>query len=192
MSRKVLSIVVPVVIVAVVVGVIAFVAIQDKGGADALTVNGRSVSQVTVNNELRALTTIQGNQPSAPGAISSAGSAAWLTNRVTVVAMQEVLHRRGVELTTAELEQGSRQAKKQLPQLPDSAVTPAVVFTLGYSRLTAELGSQDAVTRVLKRQMRLLDVSVDPKYGRWVRARAEVCAWTGCPSAQSSSDSGTG
>jgi hypothetical protein len=52
------------------------------------------------------------------------------------------------------------------------------------------LNGADGVSKALKQEMRKLDVSVDPKYGRWVRARAQVCPVTGCPAASASSSGG--
>ena len=91
MKHKAISILVPVVVVAVVVGLMAFVVSQDEGGAAALTVDGTSVSQVTINRELAALAdtglaaTADG-QPAktvAPGALSSNFTASWLTTSVS-------------------------------------------------------------------------------------------------------------
>ena len=198
MSRKVLSIVVPVVVVAIVVGVITFVVVQDKGGADAYSVDGVSVSQVTVNNELAgwadsklASTAAGGPIASAPGAITSEWSALWLTNRIGATAIGNLLAKRGIEIKDSDKQDVTSQLPKKFSELPKSARDVYFTVVVGSSKLGAELG--DGASAAIAREMRRLDVSVDPKYGRWVRARAQVCAWTGCPSASAqSSGSGSG
>jgi hypothetical protein len=195
MKHKALSIVVPVVVVAVVVGVMALFVSQDKGGADALTVDGSSVSQATINRELSAWadsglaqTATGASAKTSSGAISSDFTAAWLTARVTAVAVDNLLERHDLRVRA----QDRRDAVSSLPpaitSLPRSAYDTYITALAGYGVLTASLGDPSSA---LTREMRRLDVSVAPKYGRWARARGEVCTWTHCV-VNSPSSSSTG
>lgn len=197
MSHKVLSIVVPVVIVAVVVGVITFVVVSDKGGADAYSVNGVSVSQVTLNNELAGwadsklpTATTGGPITTSTGAVTSEWTALWLTNRIGAAAIGNLLDKRGVAIKDSDKKDVASQLPKRFAKVPESAREIYLTIVVGSNELGTELG--DSASAAIAREMRHLDVRVDPKYGRWVRARAEVCPWTGCPANTAQPSSGSG
>jgi len=190
MKYKVVSIIVPVVVVAIVVAGIAYAVSRDSGGADALTVNGQSVSQLTVNQELGALTSLPSITKTTPGAVSSDVGTGWLTSRVAAIAIEQLFADNRVSLTAKQRAKFVKQLRKQYPGLPRSSEAVIVDVTVADSLLSDALGGADGVAAALTKQMRKLDVSVDPKYGRWVRARAQVCPVTGCPAAASASSSG--
>jgi hypothetical protein len=191
MKHKVVSIIVPVVVVAIVVAGTAYAITRDSGGADAMTIDGTSVSQATVNQELQALAKLPDNSVTTPGAVDSRLAAGWLTTRVRAAALENLLHRKGFKIASNELPRLRTAVEGQYPGLPTSAQDVIAVFNAANAKLADQLQTTDP-TKLLNREMRKLDVSVDPKYGRWVPAKAEVCAPTGCvaQSTQSSSSGG--
>ena len=184
------SIVIAVVIVALVVGGIAYAVTRESGGSDALTVNGESVSQATVNNELRALASTNIVPSSTPGAVSATVGTQWLTSRVAVVALQELFADNDVALTAKQRASVLAELRKQYSGLPHSAENVVIDVSVANSLLGDKLNGTAGVSAALTKTMRKLDVSVDPKYGQWVRARAQVCPVTGCPAPAQSSASG--
>jgi hypothetical protein len=194
MKHKALSIVVPVVVVAVVVGLMVLFVSQDKGGADAMTVDGSSVSQATLNRELSAWadsglaqTATGGSAQTSSGAISSDFTARWLTVRVTAVAVDHLLVRHGLRVTAEDRRAAVSSLPPAITHLPHSVFDTYISAFAGYEILAASLGDP---TDAVDREMRRLDVTVAPKYGRWARARAQVCAWTQCAVSSPSSASG--
>jgi hypothetical protein len=194
MKHKAVSIVVPLVVVAVIVGLMALFVSQDKGGAAALTVDGSSVSQATLNRELSAWadsglaqTATGGPAKTSSGAISSDFTARWLTVRVTGVAVERLLARHDLEVTAEDRRVAVSSLPPALTHLPRSVFDTYISAFAGYGVLASSLGDP---TSALAREMRRLDVTVAPKYGRWARARAEVCAWTQCAVSSPSSASG--
>lgn len=184
------SIIITVVVVALVVGVIAIAVTRGSGGADALTVNGRSVSQATVNNELRALASTEIVPASTPGAVSSAVGAQWLTSRVAAVALEKLFDDNDVSLTAKQRSSVLEELRKQYSGLPSSAENVIIDVSVANSQLGEKLNGTDGVAAAMTKAMQKLDVSVDPKYGRWVRARAQVCPITGCPATSAPSSAG--
>lgn len=180
------SIVITVVIVALVVGGIAYAVTRESGGSDALTVNGESVSQATVNNELRALASTNIVPSSTPGAVSADVGTQWLTSRVAVVALQKLFADNDVALTPKQRAAVITQLRKQYSGLPHSAENVVIDVSVANSLLGDKLNGTAGVSAALTKAMRKLDVSVDPKYGRWDRARGQVCPITGCPKAGAS------
>jgi hypothetical protein len=195
MKHKAVSIVVPVVVVALVVGLMALFVSQDKGGADALTVDGSSVSQATINRELSAWadsglaqTATGAPAKTSSGAISADFTALWLTARITGVAVDHVLARHNLRVTAADRREAVSSFPPAITHLPRSAFDTYIGAVAGYGVLTTSLGDP---SKAIDREMRRLDVSIAPKYGRWARARAEVCTWTHCVvSSQSSASTG--
>jgi hypothetical protein len=194
MKHRALSIVVPVVVVAVVVGLMVLFVSQDKGGADGMTVDGSSVSQATLNRELSAWadsglaqTSSGGPAQTSSGAISSDFTARWLTVRVTAVAVDHLLARHDLEVSAGDRRVAVSSLPPAINHLPRSVLDLYVRAFAGYGILTASLGDP---TSAVDREMRRLDVTVAPKYGRWSRARAEVCPWTQCAASSPSSESG--
>ncbi len=144
-ARTVVSIIVPVVVVAIVVGGMAYAVTRDSGGADALTVNGQSVSQVTVNQEIKALTKLPNVTPTSPGAASSDISTGWLTSRVAAVALDQLFVDNHVVLTAAQRTKFVHQLRKQFPGLPQSSENVVIAVSLADSLLSDKLGGSDAV-----------------------------------------------
>jgi hypothetical protein len=189
MKHKVVAIIVPVVIVAVVVVGMAVAVTRDSGGSDAMTIDGTSVSQATINQELKAIAKLPDNSTTTAGAVDSRLGAGWLTTRVRAAALVNLLHQHGVKISASQLPKLRKDVEKQYHGLPTSAQDVIAIFNTANTELADVLQTADPTT-LLNREMRKLDVSVDPKYGRWVRARALVCPVTGCPAASSASSSG--
>jgi hypothetical protein len=189
-KRAVVSIVVSVVVVAIVVAAMAFAVTRDTGGADAITVNGQSVSQATVNQELGALASKKVVTPSTAGAVTADVGTAWLTSHVAAVALEQLFAENDVTLTAKQHAQILQQLRKQYHGLPSSAENVIINVSVANSLLGDKLNGSDGVAKALKKAMQKLDVSVDPKYGRWVRARAQVCPVTGCPAVSAQSSAG--
>jgi hypothetical protein len=94
------------------------------------------------------------------------------------------------QLRVAERTAARDTLPKAFGKVPKTGQDAYITVALGGSKLANALGGDNVSSKEIGREMRQLDVSVDPKYGRWVRARAEVCPVTGCPAASSTSSSG--
>ena len=190
-TRTVVSIIVPVVVVAIVVAGMAVAVTRDSGGSDAMTIDGTSVSQAKINREFKALASSGVYSPSTSGALTSTDSAQWLTAHVEVVALEKLFAENDVNLTAKQRTALLGQLRKQYSGLPSSAESVLIDLYLANSLLGDKLNGGAAVAAAVTKEVRKLDVTVDPKYGRWVRARAEVCPVAGC-AAQSTQSSGSG
>ncbi|MEX2255573.1 MAG: peptidylprolyl isomerase [Acidimicrobiia bacterium] len=129
-----------IVAVIVVIGVIAGLGVGlfflgDSGGPAAATVGGRRISQQSVDEELRALVDSdelrqaieaqaqqsgqQSGQQAAllsnvPGTITATNSSGWLSLIVAQTAAAEVVERRGLETTAADIQRGRALADQSL------------------------------------------------------------------------------
>jgi len=188
MRARLPSIAVAVAVVVIVVAVIAVAVTRDGGGADALTVNGQSISQATLNHELDQLAASEvfGPVSQSPGSVSSKFAAQWLTQRVAMFGIQDVLDDHDLEVSAQQRKDTVQQAGDTLGRLPKNLQDVFIDYGAAAAVLAEQLGSDAEVTSAVQGAMRKLDVSVDPKYGFWVRARTQVCAFTGCASANPS------
>jgi hypothetical protein len=184
MNARVRSIVISVAVVVVVVVVIAIAVTRDAGGADALTVNGESVSQATINNELDTLAANKLVTTNSQGSVDARSAAQWLTTRVRSIAVTQLVRENDLEITSNERDQVRSQLPAGFGKLPRATQQLVVDYSAGGLLLTDKLG-EDATTTALVKAVRKLDIGVDPKYGRWNPARAEVCPPVGCAPASS-------
>jgi hypothetical protein len=194
-KRAIVSIVVSVVVVALVVAAMVFAVTRDTGGSDALTVNGRSVSQGTINRELdgwvaSGLANSNGSISNSDGSVTAGFSAIWLTNRVGAIAIEKLMREHRVSITTKERTAALEAQPKAFGELPETGQDSYITVLLGSTKLAAKLGGGDVSSKAIAREMRKFDVSVDPKYGRWVPARVQVCPVTGCPAASAQASAG--
>jgi len=181
MSSRIRSIALAGAVVVVVVAVIAVVVTRDGGGADAYTVDGRSVSQKTVSQELSVLVANELVTSNGNGSVDARAAAQWLTTRIRSSAVRQLLETNDLELTATDRSQIRDQLPAGFARLPQATQDLVLVFSAGGQLLVDELGEGGA-NEALAEVARGFDVSVDPKYGRWVRARAEVCPPLGCVS----------
>jgi len=82
-----------------------------------------------------------------------------------------------------------RQQVPGLDKLPRSIQDIVYTFSGGGQLIVDKLG-EDGANAALAKVLRTFAISVDPKYGRWVPARSQVCPVTGCPAAADSSAGG--
>jgi len=186
--RTVVAIVVPVVVVAIVVAGMAFAVSRDSGGADAYTIDGKSVSQATINREFDVLASNKLVLSNTAGSVSAVAAASWLTTRIRTEGVGILLEDNDLEVT-GEVRATVRQQIPNFEQLPRSIQDIVYTFSGGGQLIVDKLG-EDGANAALAKVLRTFAISVDPKYGRWVPARAEVCPVTGCPAAADSAAGG--
>jgi hypothetical protein len=186
--RSVVAIVVPVVVVAIVVAGMAFAVTRDSGGADAYTIDGKSVSQATINREFDALASNELVSSNTAGSVDSVAGTSWLTTRIRTEGVGILLEDNDLEVT-ADVRAAVREQVPGLDKLPQSVQDIVYTFSGGGQLIVDKLG-EDGANAALAKVLRTFAISVDPKYGRWVRARAQVCPVTGCPAAADSSAGG--
>src|SRR5262245_27145498 len=179
---------------------IAAVVVALVGGDDvratAVRVNSSEVSQKTFNSQLRSLASTARSQP---GSVSAAGftdafvpsalSAQLGTLHVVGMLMQSDLDARGVHVTDAQraaFADANRQTLAAYPKDFQDFVVDVNVVQQAYVKEHGQAGSAEALRRLARRS----DISVDPRYGFWNPALAQVCPPTGCAASAATSTSG--
>ncbi|MFI5046454.1 MAG: hypothetical protein ACHQIG_05275 [Acidimicrobiia bacterium] len=152
--------------------------------ATAIRVNSTEVSQKTFNRQLGEIAPVLLDQGAPAGSVTNAflpsGTAAQLAQAYVI---SEIL-RGHVHVTAAARKKLIAQNRKALAPYAPELRERLVDVTLLQNALTADRG-QTGAAKYFQRLARHADVKVDPRYGYWNRALAQVCAPTGCSSAAS-------
>lgn len=186
--RTVVAIAVPVVVVAIVVAGMVFAGSRDSGGADAYTIDGKSVSQATINQEFDVLAANKLVTSNTAGSVDAVAATSWLTTRIRTEGVGILLEDNDLEVTD-DVRAAVRQQVPGLDKLPRSIQDIVYTFSGGGQLIVDKLG-EDGANAALAKVLRTFAISVDPKYGRWVPARSQVCPVTGCPAAADASAGG--
>jgi hypothetical protein len=187
MKRSVSTSVIVVVLVGLVVVIGAGVAVTATDlSPKGLTVDGHTISQRDIEDDLDSIAHSGQLDQNAPGAqttkgsVSGAVSAGWLTRLVQTRVILGELRRQGITLTDAARAKLEKSAGGQLDGLSDGVKRTLLDYNLGLQKLQDKLG-QDGVGTALNRALQRAKVSIDPRYGRWNRQQRVVCAPSGCP-----------
>jgi hypothetical protein len=179
-------------VIGVVGAVIAGVAAGDDFQPPAYTVNGHSVSQGTLNSELRTISDhprlaqpIFGPEiANAEGSVTSSVTANWLNIRIPYQLLRERAESRHVTPTAANRATAKRALGQALSagdvtvnQLPGDVRT--VLVDLFAYRVALRLNSQQQYETFASRALRRAHVTIDSKYGTWHGTRG-VCPPAGC------------
>ena len=183
MNRRRLALAsVAVVTVLCLVGV-SILAVAAGGSALAYEVNGKRVSQGTVDDQLDGLANNDTTKSvsRSTGSVDSTTTARLLNTNIVVNLLQSAAEKRGVELTDADRKAGEATARTTVgdsfDQLPGSYQS---LLTELYSYTNA-LGLTDdtAINTFLGPRITKADVHVNPRYGFW-NPRYGVCPPIGC------------
>jgi SurA N-terminal domain len=180
--------------VCVVGAVVAGVAAGTGFSPAAYSVNGKQVSQSTVNDELEWLAhspTVKANIKQQGGTLSTSNgsitaevSANWLTQRIQVALMRQEAARRKVVVSNAARLKLRKQLASQIKGAPNSLRDVFVDYN-AYIKALGFTTQSDLDTFVTK-AFKASNVTVDPRYGTW-HPRQGVCPPSGCAAASTTS-----
>jgi len=169
------------VVILVVVGLVGGVLLWATDGATAIQVGDRTVSRETLNDELREWAEFgPARARTTTGAVTGAAGAGIATQVVYELLAQQYLDRTGESVTAsdrAEARDSVASVEQEFEARPRWWQERYLDRRATYNAITRLVGTDDQFTeefRVLRREARRTDVSVDPAYGRWAPARAVV------------------
>ncbi len=190
----------PLVLVAVVAAicvvgaVVAGVAAGTGFSPVAYSVNGKQVSQNTVNDELSWLAhspTVEKNIKSQGGTLSTTNgsitadvSANWLTQRIQVALMRQDAARRKITVSNSTRVKLRKQLASQIKGAPNSLRDTFVDYNAYINALGFK--TQSDLDTFVTKAFKSSNVTVDPRYGTW-HPRQGVCPPSGCAAASTTS-----
>jgi len=168
--------------VLVIASVVVAIVGGDEVSATAVRVNSSEVSQKSFNDVLRSLSPVLRDQ-GAPAtdftdSFVSSGTSAQVATVYVLAALLD---------GHVDVDESARQELFDTNRAELSQYTPALRdrlldVTVMQNALVADRG-EDGATQFLRRLIRNADVHVDPRYGFWNPALAQVCPPTGCTDA---------
>jgi hypothetical protein len=181
MKRPATASIVVFVAVILVAAVIAGALWFGTDGSTAITVGDAKVSAQSVNDELRVVAGAQTAQATTNGSVDSQLSAQIASQIVYEHLIDQYLAKVGDGITGADRTAARAQiSDKTFTKLPkwfqDRYVARFAAFA-ALSRLKGDPNDQNAEVRAVRRLARHTTVTVDPVYGRWTPAQAQVVPW---------------
>jgi len=195
MKRSTTSAIAVVVVVALaVVGTVAVVGLATNG-ANAIEVGNRTVSRESVNDELRAIADNAklvksqgpGTLTAADGSVKANVAAGFvMSGALQEAVIKEYLDRKGARITSADRAEGKQlfpqtffgQFANDFPQWYNDRSRERLAAYAALTRVAGiDLQSESApddVARVLRPVARRSDITVDPRYGRFVLKSVDV------------------
>lgn len=173
------TIVVFVAILLVTAGIVAVVGLGTDG-ASAVQVGDRTVSRADLNDELAEWADFEAaGVRTTAGAVSGTAGAAIATQVVFQLLADQYLDRTGEKVTAADraAAQETVAGSAEFRRLPEWFQDRYLERQATFAALTRVAGADDQGTgelRVLRREARRSDVTVDPAYGRYAPLRVRV------------------
>lgn len=165
--------------VILVTAAIAAVVVFATDGAPAIEVADEKVSREQLNDELREWADFEAtNVRTTNGAVTGTSGAAIATQIVYELLARRYLDRTGERVTAADRasarEQVTVPAFRRLPQWFQDRYLERQATFVALTRLEGVDDQGTAEVRLLRREARRTDVSVDPAYGRYAPVRVRV------------------
>ena len=168
--------------------VIASVVVAIVGGNDvsatAVRVDSTEVSQKSFNEVLRDLSPTLRDQGAPATDFTDSFVPAGTAAQVAQVYVLAALLEGHVDVSDAERQQLFDENREELSQYAPALRDRLLDVTVMQNALLADRG-EDGAAQFLRRLIRNADVHVDPRYGFWNPALAQVCPPTGCTDAAS-------
>lgn len=148
-------------------------------GAPAIEVGEATVARESLNDELREWAEFQPDQfRTTAGAVRSTASASIATQIVWEHLAAAYLDRQGEKVTADDRASARDQVRGArfgtLPQWFQERYLDRIATFAAITRLEGDPDDPRAELRVLRREARRTEVTVDPVYGRWAAAKTRV------------------